>query len=85
MRVERLAEGVTLYNGDCRDVDLGEIDSVVCDPPYGMTFQSNHRIVQHDKIANDELDELLVWACKLPAKHSTYCFGRWDNISRVPP
>lgn len=35
-RIETLAEGVTLYLGDCRDVllTLGKVDAVVTDPPY---------------------------------------------------
>ncbi len=39
MRVEHLAEGVTLYCGDCRDVlpTLGKFDAVVTDPPYKVT------------------------------------------------
>lgn len=38
MRVEHLAEGVTLYNADCREVlpTLGKVDAVVTDPPYGI-------------------------------------------------
>ncbi len=37
-RVEHLAEGITLYLGDCRDVlpSLGRVDAVVTDPPYGI-------------------------------------------------
>jgi site-specific DNA-methyltransferase (adenine-specific)/modification methylase len=37
-RVEHLAEGVTLYCGDCREIlpDLGKVDAVVTDPPYGI-------------------------------------------------
>lgn len=37
-RIEHLAEGVTLYLGDCRDIlpTLGEVDAVVTDPPYGI-------------------------------------------------
>lgn len=33
-----LAEGVTLYLGDCRDVlpTLGRVDAIVSDPPYGI-------------------------------------------------
>jgi site-specific DNA-methyltransferase (adenine-specific) len=36
-RIERLAEGVTLYLGDCREIlpTLGKFDAVVTDPPYG--------------------------------------------------
>lgn len=50
MRVEHLAEGVTLYLGDCREVlpTLGKVDAVVTDPPYGIdygrqgSFQATH-------------------------------------------
>jgi len=37
-RCETLAEGVTLYLGDCREIlpTLGKIDAVVTDPPYGI-------------------------------------------------
>lgn len=40
-RVEHLAEGVTLYLGDCMSVlpSLGKVDAVVTDPPY--EFQSS--------------------------------------------
>ena len=38
VRVEHLAEGVTLYQGDCREIlpTLGRVDAVVTDPPYGI-------------------------------------------------
>jgi site-specific DNA-methyltransferase (adenine-specific) len=34
-RIEHLAEGVTLYLGDCREIlpTLGKVDAVVTDPP----------------------------------------------------
>ena len=86
-RVENIADGVTLYLGDCREIvpSLGDFGAVVSDPPYGMDFRSNFRAVRHAAIANDENADLLVWACQLKPTHSTYCFGRWDNISDVPP
>lgn len=36
VRKEELAEGVTLYQGDCREIlpTLGRFDAVVTDPPY---------------------------------------------------
>jgi site-specific DNA-methyltransferase (adenine-specific) len=39
-RVEHIAEGVTLYLGDCREIvpTLGKFDAVVTDPPYGISF-----------------------------------------------
>jgi site-specific DNA-methyltransferase (adenine-specific) len=35
-----LAEGVTLYLGDCREIlpTLPKVDAVVTDPPYGISF-----------------------------------------------
>ena len=43
-REENLAEGVRLICGDCREIlpTLGKVDAVVTDPPYGMSFKSNH-------------------------------------------
>lgn len=37
-RVETLAEGVTLYLGDCREIipSVGEVDTVITSPPYNM-------------------------------------------------
>ncbi|BBB99366.1 DNA-methyltransferase [Bradyrhizobium elkanii] len=39
-RIETIAEGVTLYLGDCREIlpTLGKVDAVVTDPPYGIGF-----------------------------------------------
>jgi DNA modification methylase len=43
--VEHLADGVTLYLGDCREIlpTLGKVDAVVTDPPYGMDFDTDSR------------------------------------------
>lgn len=37
-RIEQIADGVTLYLGDCREIlpTLGSVDAVVTDPPYGI-------------------------------------------------
>jgi DNA modification methylase len=37
-RIEHIAEGITLYLGDCREIlpTLGKVDAVVTDPPYGI-------------------------------------------------
>lgn len=39
-KVETIAEGVTLYLGDCREIlpTLGKVDAVVTDPPYGVNL-----------------------------------------------
>lgn len=43
MRVERLAEGVTVVLGDCREylATLADksVDAIVSDPPYGINYQ----------------------------------------------
>jgi site-specific DNA-methyltransferase (adenine-specific) len=42
-RVEHLADGVTLYLGDCREIlaTLPKVDAVVTDPPYGQDYKVN--------------------------------------------
>lgn len=83
--IETIGDAV-LYLGDCRDIllTLQRVDAVVTDPPYGMDFQSNYRIVKHDPIANDSDDALLQFACAIPTSHSRYVFCRWDNLSIIP-
>ena len=79
----------TLYLGDCVDIlpTLQKVDAVITDPPYGMSFQSNHRKEKHLKIANDDNADLacavIDWAIQ-NATHSVYAFGRWDNIKDYP-
>lgn len=84
-RVERIGRA-TLYLGDCREIvpGLPALDTIVSDPPYGMSFQSNHRAQQHERIANDDNEDLLLWACSLAPRHSSYLFCRWDNLFSVP-
>lgn len=42
-RIEYIAEGVTLYLGDCREIlpTLGTSFAIVTDPPYGMALNTN--------------------------------------------
>ncbi len=63
---------------------LAEIESVVTDPPYGMSFRSNYRNTKHDAIHNDESVHCLQRICNIPALHSKYIFCRWDNFSDLP-
>ena len=76
----------TLYLGDCLKVmpDLGRLDAVVTDPPYGMAFRSNYRKQRHALIANDYGPQHLKFACEIEAQHSSYVFCRWDNLIDVP-
>lgn len=61
------------------------IGSVITDPPFGMSFVSNYRVVKHKAIAGDSTADLLAYACAIEADHSSYVFCRWDNLSQVPP
>lgn len=60
MRIEHLAEGVTLYLGDCREIlpTLGKVDAVVTDPPYGIGWRRGVNYARgskaHNGIANDQ-------------------------------
>lgn len=40
-RIETLADGVTLYLGDCREIapTLSGVDATVSDPPYGINYE----------------------------------------------
>jgi len=82
MRIETF-DNITLYNCDCREV-VANYSALISDPPYGMSFRSNHRAVKHEAIANDGDVGMLQWTCTLPAAHSKYIFCRWDNIADVP-
>lgn len=75
----------TLYLGDSLQVvPTISYDTIVSDPPFGMSFRSNHREQRHEAIANDETTELLEWCCGLEAPHSKYVFCRWDNLRDIP-
>jgi len=80
-------ENCTIYNGDCRDIlpDLPKVDLVLTDPPYGMDFQSNHRIIKHKKIAGDLCLPLdLIDMAMEKATRAAYFFCRWDNLTDMP-
>ncbi len=61
VRVEHLAEGVTLYCGDCREVlpDIGRVDCLVTDPPYGIGIAANPVRQRHEKKMWDDSVPLL--------------------------
>jgi site-specific DNA-methyltransferase (adenine-specific) len=85
-RCEVLSDTVTIWLGDCRDVLplIGCVDTVVTDPPYGMSFVSNHRSTKHVEIRGDGDSSALNLATNLTPSHSSYVFGRWDEIACVP-
>ena len=56
-RKETLAEGIELYNADCREVlpTLGKVDAVVTDPPYGIGIAANPFRQKHEKKTWDDV------------------------------
>ncbi|KBR62719.1 hypothetical protein X425_02417 [Mycobacterium avium XTB13-223] len=74
---------VTLYLGDCIQVDAWlQADVLVCDPPYGMRFQSGQRKAteRFAKIANDDSTISRDVALELWGDRPAAVFGTW----RVP-
>lgn len=79
-RVERLADGVELHLGDCRDVlpTLCGIDAVVSDVPYGVDFRcgwdNKFRDIAIAGDASTEVrDSVIKWCGLRPA----LIFGSW--------
>ncbi len=68
-RVEHLAEGVTLYLGDCREIlpTLGKVDAVVTDPPYGIGEHGGKERLRADR-KSIRVFENLGWDRERPAK-----------------
>jgi site-specific DNA-methyltransferase (adenine-specific) len=80
-------EAVTIYHGDCREIlpTISGADLVITDPPYGMNFRSNYRLIRHDKIANDDKLPLdLIELAINKARRAAYIFCRWDNLREMP-
>lgn len=76
-------EWVTLYHGDCREVDAWlEADVLVTDPPYGMALTSGWNGHQGDlAIANDHSTAIRTAALMLwdeDAGGPSLVFGRWS-------
>lgn len=82
---------INLMSGDCLGmmdelIKTGvSVDSIVTDPPYGMSFQSNHRKNKYEKIKNDSslewLDDFAKKAFDLCNDNTaSYVFCSFHNI-----
>lgn len=78
-----------IINADCLDIlkQLPDkcVDLVLTDPPYGMSFQSNHRKEKYAQIQNDNnLDWLDDWCKQINRikkdNSHIYIFCSWHNV-----
>jgi DNA modification methylase len=83
-------DGIQIFCADCISLmsrmSPNSVDLIVTDPPYGMKWQSNHRQVKFDLIANDTSDfEIAPFMNEmirvLRDPRHFYLFGRWDLSS----
>ena len=86
-----MRERIDLMMGDClecmAEIEPGSVDLVLTDPPYGMAFQSNRRVVR-DKFAKIANDASLDWldpffaACDRAMRANTaiYTFCSWHHV-----
>ena len=82
---------ITLMQGDClermKEIESGSVDMILTDPPYGMDFQSNRRVVKNkfSKIHNDNnidwLPKFIDECYRVMSDNSAfYCFCSWHKI-----
>lgn len=83
---------VKVFNGDSvfgehgiTSVPSKSVNLIATDPPFGMEFQSNFRVVKHKKIANDDnlvfLPQFFKEAYRILADNShMYCFCSWHHV-----
>jgi site-specific DNA-methyltransferase (adenine-specific) len=80
-----------LYCGDCLEImpqliaEGVKVDAVVTDPPYGIAFVSNQRLVKYDGIANDKnldwLPHFFRLACDVMRDDAhIYSFCSWHKV-----
>src|ERR1017187_8779042 len=93
--IEKLAKGITVYLGDCRDVfpTLSKVDAVVTDPPYGVeltkrvtknTIRKASKTYQDDGdfICNEIIPRVQEALALVPVAAVT-CGNRW--LHKYPP
>lgn len=86
--------GCTLVRGDCLEIldalPWHSVDLVVTDPPYGISYKTNYRVVSNtpDVISNDfnldSMEQIIqLVSSKLELSGAVYCFCSPVNIDDV--
>jgi site-specific DNA-methyltransferase (adenine-specific) len=80
-------EGITLYHGDCADIEV-ECDLLVADPPYGQEFKSGWSktwgAIQGDDDLDGTMGRLRHVIRKLRRHRHVYIFGNKFDFSVLP-
>jgi DNA modification methylase len=93
-RIETLAEGVTLYLGDCREIlpTLGKVDAVVTDPPYGIADKPMLDLPGRGGRGNNDYHPPSDWDAEINPEWPRLCgkaaslvawFGHWRKRADV--
>lgn len=79
-RIEHLAEGITLFLGDCREVlpTLGKVDAVVTDPPY-PDIDKGFSITPIDFLETLPCRQLVFWSAVEPFPLSSSGIHIWHK------
>lgn len=82
-------DGITIFHGDCQDILplLNEVDLVVTDPPYGISYHSNYYIGDNpfEPIQGDDrFPNVVVNWCITHAQAGALVFLPVDALSLVP-
>lgn len=68
--IETIAEGVTLYLGDCREIlpTLGKVGAIVTDPPYPNWLADQFRADEFspDMLASQPCKQFIFWTARAP-------------------
>jgi len=77
--------GITLFHGDGQAALDMSPELVICDPPYGMDYQSSWKIdwQRKEKIQGDKA--FPVWIFELKPTVAMFACCRWDNLYEMPP
>ena len=79
----------TIYHGDCLELlpEMPKVDLVLTDPPYGMSYKSNHYKYgnPHDNIVGDNVFPVECIRNLINiANSAVLVFCRWDNLFELP-
>lgn len=87
MRPYYSRDGITLYHGDCAEVEI-ECDLLLTDPPYGQEFKSgwadNWRNIHGDDDVAGTIERLRHVIKKLRRHRHVYIFGSKFDFSNLP-